>query len=87
MIWLPPGSKAAHATGNGYDAYDLWDLGEFDQKGTRRTKWGTKEELLELSRVAKQHGIGLMWDAVLNHKAAADGVEDVMAVKCDPQGE
>jgi hypothetical protein len=29
------------AHGNGYDIYDLYDLGEFDQKGAVPTKWGT----------------------------------------------
>lgn len=86
MIWIPPGSKAAHATSTGYDVYDLYDLGEFDQKGCRRTKWGSRDELLELADVAKKLDIGLMWDAVLNHKAGADETEDVMAVKCDPEG-
>lgn len=64
-IWLPPGCKASHAGTNGYDLYDLYDLGEFDWKGTRSTKWGSKEELVDLSRAAKEHGIGLIWDAVL----------------------
>ena len=40
-LWLPPGCKANSPQGNGYDCYDLWDLGEFDQKWTRATKWGT----------------------------------------------
>ena len=30
----------------GYSTYDLFDLGEFDQKGSVRTKYGTKEEYL-----------------------------------------
>ena len=55
-VWLPPGCKAASPEGNGYDIYDLYDLGEFDQKGQRSTKWGTKEELLELCKVAKENG-------------------------------
>ncbi|KAK5004112.1 hypothetical protein LTR28_009332, partial [Elasticomyces elasticus] len=38
-IWLPPGCKASSPEGNGYDVYDLYDLGEFDQKGSRATKW------------------------------------------------
>lgn len=29
----------------GYGAYDLYDLGEFNQKGTVRTKYGTKAQL------------------------------------------
>jgi alpha-amylase len=31
----------------GYDAYDLYDLGEFDQKGTIPTKYGTKKIILK----------------------------------------
>ncbi|KAF2120177.1 glycoside hydrolase superfamily [Lophiotrema nucula] len=82
-LWLPPGCKAASPEGNGYDIYDLYDVGEFDQKGQRGTKWGTKEELLELSRVAKEHDIVLYWDAVLNHKAGADQIERCRVVEVD----
>jgi len=61
----------------------LYDLGEFDQKGSVRTKWGTKDDLLELSKKSKDQGIGLYWDAVLNHKAAADKKEKVTVVEVD----
>lgn len=67
-LWLPPGCKADNPTGNGYDIYDLWDLGEFDWKMQRPTKWGSKEELMELCRVAKEGNVGVVWDAVLNHR-------------------
>ena len=44
-VWLPPAYKSsAGDNGVGYDVYDLFDLGEFDQKGTVRTKYGTKDE-------------------------------------------
>lgn len=43
--------------GNGYDVYDLYDLGEFDQKGGVTTKWGTKEEYISAIATAKKHGI------------------------------
>lgn len=72
--------------GNGYDIYDLYDLGEFDQKGSTRTKWGTKEELLALSKKGEELGIGLYWDAVLNHKAAADKKEKVKVVEVNSNG-
>lgn len=49
-------------------SYDLWDLGEFDQKGSVGTKWGTKEDLLRAIKVAKEKGIITYIDAVLNHK-------------------
>jgi alpha-amylase len=69
--------------GNGYDIYDLYDLGEFDQKGGVATKWGTKDELLALGSLAKENGIGLYWDAVLNHKAAADKKEKCHVIEVD----
>ncbi|ORY66225.1 alpha-amylase [Pseudomassariella vexata] len=75
-IWLPPACKGAGGTqANGYDVYDLYDLGEFDQKGGKPTKWGSKEDLVALSEKAKEMGISLYFDAVLNHKAGADEKE------------
>lgn len=66
--------------------YDLYDLGEFDQKGTRSTKWGTKEELVQLCIEAKKQDIGVLWDAVLNHRCAGDEKEPAEAVVVDPKG-
>lgn len=83
---IPPGCKAMHPGGNGYDIYDLYDLGEFNQKGTAATKWGTKEDLVGLAQAAEKLGIGIYWDAVLNHKAGADRKEKCLAVKVDPKG-
>lgn len=59
----------------GYDIYDVYDLGEFDQKGSRATKYGTKEELSALVDEAHKHGIVSYIDAVLNHKFGADQTE------------
>jgi alpha-amylase len=84
-IWLPPGCKGSSKNGNGYDIYDLYDLGEFNQKGSVGTKWGTKEELLKLSQAAEEAGVGLYWDAVLNHKFAADHREKCQAAEVDPE--
>ncbi|PSR92274.1 alpha-amylase-like protein [Coniella lustricola] len=84
-IWIPPACKAGWYTGNGYDIYDLYDLGEFDQKGSRATKWGTKEELAALAQDAQQRGIRVLFDAVLNHRAAADHTEIVQATQIDPK--
>lgn len=43
-----------------------WDLGEFNQKGSIATRWGTKNELLEAIGKAKTQGIDVLIDAVLN---------------------
>lgn len=82
-LWIPPGCKAASPEGNGYDIYDLWDLGEFEQKGGRATKWGSKEELARMAALADRCGVKVLWDAVLNHKAGADFAEKVVARKVD----
>lgn len=50
------------------DSYDIWDLGEFEQKGAKGTKWGTKEELVKAIDVASDNGIITYIDAVMNHK-------------------
>ncbi len=47
-LWLPPVSKAASWKSMGYDPYDYYDLGEFDQKGGVPTWFGSKAELLDL---------------------------------------
>jgi len=85
-FWLPPGCKANDPHGNGYDCYDLWDLGEFDQKWTRATKWGSREELNELIAKAKSSDVLIIWDTVLNHKTAGDAKEECWAVEVDRQG-
>ena len=83
-VWLPPACKASSPSGNGYDIYDLYDLGEFDTKGSVGTKWGTKKELLEIAKKSDDLGMGIYFDAVLNHKAAADNTETCRVVKVDP---
>lgn len=64
-LWIPPGCKASSQQGNGYDIYDLYDLGEFDQKGGVGTKWGTKGELESLAKKGKEIGVGLYWYLLL----------------------
>ena len=87
-VWLPPACKGAGGSEtNGYDVYDLYDLGEFEQKGSRATKWGPKEDLVRLSRKAEEVGVGLYFDAVLNHKAGADEKEKCQVQEVDRDGE
>ncbi|KAJ9114591.1 hypothetical protein QFC20_001465 [Naganishia adeliensis] len=81
--WLPPCYKGSGENDVGYGTYDLYDLGEFDQKGTTRTKYGTKEELVDAMSVAKKAGIITYIDAVLNHKMGADEKETFLATAVD----
>lgn len=83
-VWLPPAYKGTSSFDVGYGAYDLWDLGEFDQKGTVRTKYGTKQELLEAIEELHKYGINVYLDVVLNHKGGADETEKFLAIEVDP---
>lgn len=82
-IWLPPVTKATGTNDVGYGVYDLYDLGEFDQNGSVRTKYGTKQELHDLINTAHEKGIRIYADFVLNHKASADETEVFKAVRVD----
>lgn len=85
-VWLPPAYKGSSgAFSQGYDVYDLYDLGEFDQKGTIRTKYGTKEEYMSAINALHQQNIGVYVDIVLNHMGGADETEKVLVRKVDPE--
>jgi alpha-amylase len=76
-LWLPPVHKAANLFGPsmGYDPYDYYDLGEFDQKGTVPTWFGTRKELEALIGNAHKRGLTVIADMVLNHNSGADAQE------------
>ena len=83
-IWFPPPYKGATGKNDvGYGVYDLFDLGEFEQKDTKPTKYGTREELeaaLEKVREAKMQAYV---DTVFNHKTGGDETELVHACHVD----
>ncbi len=84
-VWLPPAYKGdAGGYSVGYDSYDLFDLGEFEQKGSRATKYGTKEQLLTAVEALKNHHLGVLLDVVLNHKMGADEKEAVKVNRVNP---
>ena len=76
-LWLPPVHKGANLGGPsmGYDPYDYYDLGEFDQKGSIPTWWGTKAELLSLIEEAHSHKLAVIADVILNHNNGGDEQE------------
>ena len=83
-VWFPPAYKGAGGGYSvGYDPYDLFDLGEFDQKGTVPTKYGTKQEYQDACKTLQSKGISVIADIVINHKAGGDEKERFHAVKVD----
>lgn len=80
-LWLPPAYKGAGGGLDvGYGVYDLYDLGEFDQKGSIRTKYGTRQEYLDAINSLHQAGIQVYADVVLNHRMGANGTEIAKAI-------
>ncbi len=83
-VWIPPAYKGTMQNDVGYGAYDLYDLGEFNQKGTVRTKYGTKAQLKSAIDALHKKNIDVYGDVVMNHKGGADYTETVTAVEVDP---
>lgn len=83
-IWLPPAFKGSGGIWDvGYGIYDLFDLGEFDQKGAVRTKYGTKDEYVNAVQTVQQAGLQIYADVVFNHKMGGDAEEEFEAIPCD----
>lgn len=81
-VWLPPAFKAGFMEDNvGYAVYDMYDLGEFDQKGLIKTKYGSKDEYIEAVKAFHDNDIRVFADVVLNHRIGADEFENAQAVK------
>ena len=71
-LWLPPANKAAcidSRTSMGYDPYDYYDLGEFDQCKGVATWFGTKDELVDLINIIHENGMSVYADLVINHNS------------------
>lgn len=84
--WLPPAFKGASGGYSvGYDVYDLYDLGEFDQKGSVRTRYGTKDEYQQAVKALQDNGIQAIVDIVVNHLGGGDEPETMQAVMVDAE--
>jgi len=71
-LWLPPCNKAATATSMGYDPYDLFDFGDFNQRGSVPTWFGSRAALVSLITSAHHQGLQVYADIVYNHNSGGD---------------
>lgn len=76
-LWLPPANKAANLGGPsmGYDPYDYYDLGDFNQKGRTKTWFGNQAELTALINAAHTANMQVYADLVLDHNNGGDAQE------------
>ncbi|MGM0370770.1 MAG: alpha-amylase family glycosyl hydrolase [Bacillota bacterium] len=81
-LWLPPANKASEQGSVGYKPYDFWDLGEFDQAGGVRTRYGTRDSLEDALTSIDQAGMKAYFDVVLNHRFAP-GDENIEPVELE----
>ena len=85
-VWIPPAYKGAAGVNDvGYGVYDLFDLGEYNQKGEKRTKYGTKQELKAAINAVQnaKPKMEVYGDVVLNHKDGGDEIETFWAQEVD----
>lgn len=69
-LWLPVISKGASGGFSmGYDPYDYFDFGQYNQMGTTETRFGSYTELKSLLTNAKAKGFKLIADVILNHNS------------------
>lgn len=84
-LWLPPAYKGMGGANDvGYGVYDLFDFGEFPQKKTTRTKYGTRQDYENCIQTLQNNNIQVYGDVVLNHKMGADSQQWVSAIHVDP---
>ena len=85
-LWLPPAYKGAAGVHDvGYGPYDLYDLGEFDQKGTVSTKYGSRRQYQAAIDAAHAAGLQIYADMFFNHRGGADRSQWVKAIRVLPQ--
>jgi alpha-amylase len=69
-IWLPPISKAQNGPFSmGYDPFDYFDFGEYNQMGSTETRFGSTAELVALINAAHTNGLNVIADIVINHNS------------------
>jgi len=67
-LWLPPPGKGGSVYSVGYDQFDPFDLGDKNQRGTVRTRYGSKAELLQVVETAHRFGLRVYFDNIMNHR-------------------
>lgn len=81
QLWLPPAFKGTSSDDVGYGVYDLFDLGEFDQKWDCQHKIWQQRGLFAADCSPKRGKIKPIADVVLNHKANGDHKERFSVIK------
>lgn len=72
-VWMNPPQKGKSGIYSvGYDVFDPYDLGKYDQKDTVPTRYGTEDQLKSCVQAFGEKGIECIADMVLNHMNGGD---------------
>jgi alpha-amylase len=67
-VWTPAPSKGNFGIYDmGYGIFDHYDLGNYTQKGSTETRFGSRTELINMVNALHAQGIDVYADMVLNH--------------------
>ncbi len=81
-VWFPsPAKGMAGGWSMGYDPYDHYDFGEYNQQGSIETRFGSRQELINSINTFHSVGIQVWADAVINHM---NGAEKKQKYECKP---
>ncbi|HYG18268.1 MAG TPA: alpha-amylase family glycosyl hydrolase [Ohtaekwangia sp.] len=76
-IWVPSPAKGNFGIYDmGYGIFDLYDLGNYNQKGTVETRFGSRSELEQMISTMHTNGIDVYADMVLNHLYTNDDQDE-----------
>ncbi|MEE1899263.1 alpha-amylase [Flavobacterium rakeshii] len=69
-IWLPPATKAQNGGYSmGYDPFDYFDFGSYNQMGSVETRFGSLSEIQALISAAHTNNLDVIADIVVNHNS------------------
>lgn len=72
-IWTPPPSKGNFGIYDmGYGVFDHFDLGNYNRKDSIETRFGSRQELINMVNAMHANNIEVYSDIVLNHVYTAD---------------
>jgi alpha-amylase len=81
-VWVPSPAKGASGQYSmGYDLYDHFDFGEYNQQGSVATRFGTRQQLVNMINVFHANGVQVYADAVMGHM---NGGEQKVPYDCKP---
>ena len=67
-LWIPPPSKGNWGIEDmGYGLFDHYDLGNYNQKGSTETRFGSRSELNSMISTMHSNNVKVYADVILNH--------------------